>query len=130
MEKTGEGVEGVGCSLTEITGVWSWNKLGDGEAKTTVLASRTRQWDRGVPSWLTAPQADQLRWPLSGLRVLLIRQDQCGSGAVPGQDQPPRMSEPGSLGHHRGLHLGKRQLALARAASMELREICAFWGLT
>ena len=92
MEKTGEEVEGVSCSLAEITGVWSWNKLGDGEAKTTVLASRTGQWGRELPSWPSAPQADQLRWPLSGLRVLPIQQDQGGSGAAPGQDLPPGLS--------------------------------------
>ena len=57
MEKIKEEGERVSCSLAEITGVWSWNKLGDGEAKTTMLASRSGERGRG----LGAPQADQLQ---------------------------------------------------------------------
>lgn len=90
MEKTGEELEGVGSSLAEITG--GWNKLGDGEAKTAVPASRTGEWGRGLPFCRSAPRADQLQWPLDGLRVPLIQQDQGGSGTAPGQDLPPGLS--------------------------------------
>lgn len=52
MENTGEELEGVSASLAEMTG--GSNKLGDGEAKTTMLANRTEEWGREVSSWLSA----------------------------------------------------------------------------
>lgn len=52
MENTGKELEGVSASLAEMTG--GLNKLGDGEAKTTMLANRTEEWGREVSSWLSA----------------------------------------------------------------------------